>query len=81
MKKVFAEIGLGNNTFLSTEIEEKDNEYRIPKFIKPQKILDYYFRLWIFKTVLILSTNRGFKIMKKDRNKFKILFGVSGETR
>lgn len=80
MKKVFAEIGWGNNSFLSTEIEEGNNEYRIPKFVKPQKISGYYFRLWIFKTVFILSTNRGFEITKKNRNKLKILFGVSGET-
>lgn len=80
MKKVFAEIGLGNNTFLSTEIEEGGSEYRIPKFLKPQKIIGYYFRFWIFKKVFILSTNRGFEMKTKDRDRFKILFGISGET-
>ncbi|MEK7564834.1 MAG: DUF3977 family protein [Patescibacteria group bacterium] len=79
MKKVFAEIGFGNNTFFSTEFEEDDgSEYRVPKFIKPLKITGFYFRFWIFKKVFILSTNRGFNTMKKDRNKLKILFGVSG---
>lgn len=33
MKRIFAEIGFGNETFLSTEIEEGENEYRIPEFI------------------------------------------------
>lgn len=68
MKKIFAEIGFGNDTFLSTEFEESDNEYRIPKFIKPEKIKAYYFRFWIFKKVFILSTNNGFEITKKNRN-------------
>lgn len=79
MKKVFAEIGFGNETFLSTEIEEGVSEYRIPKFILPNKIKSLYFRLWVFKKVFILSTNHGFEIKSKDRNKLKIVFGISGE--
>lgn len=79
MKKVFAEIGFGNETFLSTEFEEGESEYRVPRFVVPKKIRDFYFRFWIFKTVFILSTNRGFEMKKKDRNKLKILFGISGE--
>lgn len=79
MKKVYSEIGFGNDTFLSTEIEEGENEYRIPKFVLPNKIKSLYFRFWIFKTVFILSTNNGFEIKKKDRNKLKIIFGIGGE--
>ena len=79
MPKIYAEIGLGNDSFLSTEIMEADKEYRIPKFIKPKKIKDIYFRFWFFKTVFIISTNDGFKIVKKDKNKLKILFGIGGE--
>lgn len=78
MEKVFAEIGFGNDTFLSTEIESDNKEYRVPKFINPKIIKGYYLRFWIFKRVFILSTNSGFKIRKKDRNKLKILFGISG---
>lgn len=77
--KVFSEIGLGNGTFLSTEFEEGDNEYRVPKLIIPNKIRGFYFRIWMFKSVFILSTNDGFETNKKDRNKLKILFGISGE--
>lgn len=40
MKKVFAEMGFGNGTFLSTEFEEVENEYRIPKFVWPTKIVE-----------------------------------------
>lgn len=80
MKKVFAEIGIGNDTFFSTEIEESDKEYRISSFLLPNKIKGFYFRFWIFKKVLILSTNDGLKISNKNRNKLKMLFGISGET-
>lgn len=79
MKKIFAEIGLGNDTFFSTEIEEGESEYRIPKFIKPKKVDDYYLRFWIFKKVFIFSTKNCFRIKNKDRNKLKILFGIGGE--
>jgi len=79
MKNVFAEIGFGNDTFLSTEFEDGDSEYRVPKFVIPNKILGFYFRIWIFKKVFILSTNDGFETNKKDRNKLKILFGINGE--
>ncbi|MDP2665091.1 MAG: DUF3977 family protein [bacterium] len=79
MKKVFAEIGLGNDTFLSTEFEEGESECRVPKFVLPKKIHGLYFRFWLFKTVFILSSNHGFEIKKKDRNKLKILFGIGGE--
>lgn len=78
MKKVFAEIGFGNDSFFSTEFEENEKEYRIPKFIRPQKINGFYLRFWIFKKVFIFSTNQGFKIAKKEKNKLKIIFGVSG---
>lgn len=81
MKKVFSEIGFGNNTFFSTEFEEGDSEYRVPKFILPNKIIGFYFRFWLFKKVFILSSNHGLEITKKDKNKLKILFGISGETK
>ncbi|MDO8659318.1 MAG: DUF3977 family protein [Candidatus Parcubacteria bacterium] len=80
MKKVYAEIGFGNDTFLSTEFEENDKEYRVPKFIFPKKVTGIYFRLWIFKKVFLLSTNDGLVIQKKDKNKLKILFGISGKS-
>lgn len=81
MKKVFAEIGLGNETFLSTEFEEGNSEYRVPRFVIPDKIHGYYFRIWIFKNVFILSTNDGFEASRKDRSRLKILFGMGGENK
>ncbi|MAG45657.1 MAG: hypothetical protein CMH63_02705 [Nanoarchaeota archaeon] len=78
MKKIYAEIGFGNDTFLSTEIEEDDNEYRMAKFMIPKKIKGIYFRFWIFKRVVILSSEKGLVFQRKDRNKLKILFGIQG---
>ena len=78
MKRVFAEIGLGNKSFLSTEFEDGRKEYRINKFVKPKKIKDYYIRIWLFKIIFIFSTNDLFKVKKKDKNKFKIVFGIGG---
>lgn len=78
MKKIYAEIGFGNDTFLSTEIEKNDKEYRITKFILPQKIEEVYFRFWIFKKVFVFSVPKGVSVKTKNRNNFKILFGIGG---
>jgi len=78
MKRVYAEIGLGNGSFLSTEIEENGKEYRISEFIKPQKIDDYYLRIWVLKRIFIFSTKDGLKTSRKDINKFKIVLGFGG---
>lgn len=73
-------MGIGNGTFFSTEFEEGESEYRVPAFVWPEKVQEWYLRIWIFKTVFIISTRHGFKLQKKDRNKFKLLLGVGGET-
>lgn len=79
MKKVYAEAGFGNETFFSTEIEEDGKEeHRIPKFVKPQNVAAWYVRLWVGKRVFILSTDDGFSMKRKERNTFKLLFGISG---
>ena len=78
IKKVYAEIGFGNDSFLSTEVEEGEKEYRIPKLIIPKKINEFYLRFWVFKKVLIISTIDGVKIKNKNKNKLKILFGIGG---
>lgn len=78
MKKIFAEVGIGNETLFSTEFEEGENEYRVPKFVLPKKVESLYLRIWIWKTVYIFSTNNFFEIKKKSRNTFKLIFGISG---
>ena len=78
MKKIFAEIGFGNNSFVSTEIENGKKEYRINKFVKPKKINELYIRIWILKYVMIISTFDGLKLKRKNKNKFKFVFGIGG---
>lgn len=78
MIKVYAELGYGNGTFFSTEFEDGSIEYRIPKFLKPNKIKEFYVRLWIFKKVIIFSTLYGLKLKSKNNSKFKVLLGVGG---
>lgn len=78
MKKIYAEIGFGNDDFLSTEMEEGDKECRVKGFILPEKVSGIYLRFWIFKKVFIISSKNGFKLQDKDKNKLKLLFGVQG---
>ena len=81
-QNIFTEFGLDfdNNKFglgYSTEIEYPNGkEIRVKKFIK-MKNKTYYFRFWIFKTVMVINKN-GIKIIKKNRNNFKIVFGIGG---
>lgn len=78
-EKIYAEIGIGNGSFLSTEIEKGKFERREKGLVLPKKITEFYFRFWIAKGVLILSTKDGVKTMKKKKENFKILFGIGGE--
>ena len=80
---VFTELGfdLDNNKYLlgvSTEIEHQDgNETRKVGFIK-MKIRGVYFRIWILKTVFGIGIPSGFVVRKKNRNNFKLIFGLNG---
>lgn len=76
--KIYAEAGVGNETFFSTEYEDEGREYRVSRFVKPPRVTEYYVRIWIRKTVYVFSTKEGFKKTSKDKNKFKFLFGVGG---
>jgi hypothetical protein len=79
MKKVYAEIGIGNGSFLSTEFETKRKEYRINKLIMPKKLNEFYIRIWIIKLVIIISFFNGIFFKKKDKCKFKFLIGFGGK--
>jgi hypothetical protein len=80
MPQIYSEIGFGNETFLSTEIEEGTSEYRVPKFLIPKKILGVYLRFWVGRRVLILSSKNGIVWQRKEKTKFKILFGIQGSS-
>jgi hypothetical protein len=79
MKKIFAEIGVGNGSLLSTEIETKDKEYRLNGFIFPKKIEEFYIRIWIIKLVIVISFFKGISFKIKDKYKFKLLVGFGGK--
>ncbi len=78
MLKIFSEAGIGNSTFLSTEIEKKELEHRVKGFIIPPKIEGFYIRVWLGKRVYALSSNRFFNTTKKKKIKFKLIFGIEG---
>lgn len=77
-EKIFAEIGFGNESFLSTEFESDKKEFRLNKFIKPKIINGFYIRIWILKRVFVISTYNGFSVNGKNKNKFKLIFGIEG---
>ncbi len=79
MTEVYAEAGIGNGTFFSTEYEEGEKEWRVPRFEKPKKVYGYYIRIWVFKHMFAFTTYEGMKYKKKNRNTFKLLFGIGGE--
>ena len=72
--KIYTEVGFGNPTFISTEIEVGDIEWRVPGW-KVEKIKEIYIRIWIGKKVLIMSSEDGIKIQNKNRNNFKTIMG------
>ena len=81
MTIAFTEIGIGNPTFINTEVEYADGtETRQPGFIRFQKLQSLYLRVWIGEKVYVLSTNQGFSTKRKTRKAFKVLFGISGIT-
>jgi len=78
MKK-YVEIGFGNTWLVRTEIEDENGEETERRGIAHlNKIYGVYLRVWLGHTVLIWSSNEGFKKMRKSRNAFKFLFGISG---
>ena len=75
--KMYAEAGIGNKTFLSTEYEsESDDEYRRSEFRFAQ-VRSIYLRIWVEKQVFILDSKEGFKIKRKNQKAFKLLFGIA----
>jgi hypothetical protein len=68
----YMEIGYGNPTFVSTELE---NENRLSRRVSG-KVASIYVRVWIGRLVLILDSVEGLKIKRKERNEIKCLVGV-----
>jgi Protein of unknown function (DUF3977) len=76
----YIEFGVGNTWILRTEIELSNGTEIEKRGIDfPIKFYSVYIRIWIRKTVLILDLKEGFKMYKKNRNEFKIIFGIISE--
>ena len=79
MATAYTEMGIGNPTFINTEIEHADGtETRQSGFVKFSKFESVYIRIWLGKRVYALGSKQGFNTKRKSRNAFKFLLGVSG---
>jgi len=76
---IYTEIGFGNSSFVSTEIETNNNEYRIDRSYIGSKFISLYVRIWIKSLVVIIDTRDGIKIKHKPTKNFKILCGLVSE--
>ncbi|MFF2017298.1 DUF3977 family protein [Paenibacillus sp. NPDC058177] len=73
----YIEFGIGNKWLIRTETELSDGTEVEEKGIAgPIRFQSVYLRIWIRKTVLILDLKQGFKVSRKQRNAFKVIFGI-----
>ena len=74
----YFEIGIGNTWLVRTEIElTDDSEFEVKGLVGGLYFESFYIRLWLGgKQVFIFDSKEGFKIKKKDKRKFKIIFGI-----
>lgn len=73
----YIELGIGNNYLLRTEVElDNDYEFEVKGILGGIRFKSLYFRIWIGKRVYIFDTEEGFKIKNKNKNKFKMIFGI-----
>ena len=74
--KLYTEVGIGNETFLSTEYEdESGDEYRRNGF-RFASVQSIYLRVWIAHRVIIVDSKEGIKVKTRSRAAFKLLFGI-----
>ncbi|WHX51442.1 DUF3977 family protein [Paenibacillus woosongensis] len=73
----YIEFGIGNKWLIRTETELNDGtEFEVRGIVRPIQFQSAYIRIWIRKTVLIIDLKQGLKVTKKNRNEFKIIFGI-----
>ncbi|MCH7321340.1 DUF3977 family protein [Solibacillus sp. MA9] len=73
----FIEFGIGNRWLLRTETELADGtEYEEKGIVGPIQFQSAYIRVWIWRTVLIIDLKEGIKFKEKNRNEFKLIFGI-----
>ena len=63
-----------------TEIElTNDYEFEVKGILGGIRFKSLYFRIWIGKKVFIFDTEEGFKTKVKNKNKFKMIFGIKSD--
>ena len=74
----YLEFGIGNTWLVRTEVElDNDYEFEMKGWKGGIRFKSCYIRLWLGgKRVFIFDTKEGFKIKKKNKRKFKIIFGI-----
>lgn len=78
--KRYIEIGIGNRWFIRTETEYDDGTESEQKgIVHLSKVQGIYLRVWLGRTVFIVSSDKGLTKMKKKRATFKLVVGISGE--
>lgn len=77
--KQYVEIGIGNTWWVRTEVEHPDGtEDEVRGIRRFHRVEGIYFRFWMGTTVWIFSSNEGWTRTTKNRQAFKIVFGISG---
>ncbi len=75
--KIYTEVGIGNEHFVSSEVEcSNGTELRIKGNLNFLPVASVYLRVWIGHHVFILDSAKGFKHKTKDRKELKILIGT-----
>lgn len=76
----YIELGIGNKYLLRTEVElDNDYEFEVKGILGGIRFKSLYFRIWIGKRVYIFDIEEGFKIKNKNKNKFKMIFGIKSD--
>ena len=75
---LYAECGMGNAHFLSTEVEQDGPEFRVKGWFV-EKPISIYIRVWVKKVVVIVDSREGIKITRKSKNHLKLLVGVKSQ--
>lgn len=73
----YIEIGFGNRWFIRTEFEDgSGHEWETRGVVGPIRLQSVYWRMWLGPQVYIMDSRTGFKCQYKDKQRFKLIFGI-----
>ncbi|GKV57933.1 hypothetical protein NCCP2222_38800 [Sporosarcina sp. NCCP-2222] len=73
----FIEFGIGNKWLIRTEKELCDGtEVEEKGITSPIHIESIYVRVWLWKKVMIVDSEEGIKVGRKNKAKVKIILGI-----